>query len=218
MTTPAAILEIPITKQGRPCRLLVERSPMTTYYSEGVFGVVSFFTVDRPPDSTPTRNSGALTPRGGSTAQAGPASGPTCFTASISTPSPPTSLEEMQTRCRDLMARRAAPGSTSGYTPRPRPSRRGDGTLPIRASEPLAREATVPMTTSYKEAFWIVSFETDPQTTSTPTPSAGIRPATSGWIVRARPGSRGRRAVERRLHPDPGGFGPRDAAPLPRPF
>ena len=38
-------------------------------------------------------------------------------------PIPADAVEEMQTRCRDLMARRAAPGSTSGYTPRPRPSR-----------------------------------------------------------------------------------------------
>lgn len=73
------------------------------------------------------------------------------------------------------------------------------------------------MTTSYKEAFGIVSFETDPQTdinASTPTPSAGIRPATMGGLS-GLDRLRGRRAVERRLHPDPGGFGPRDAAALP---
>ena len=45
------------------------------------------------------------------------------------------------------------------------------------------------MTTSYKEAFWIVHSRPTRRQTSTPTPSAGIRPATSGWIVRARPAS-----------------------------
>lgn len=72
------------------------------------------------------------------------------------------------------------------------------------------------MTTSYKEAFGIVSFETDPQT--------DINADAKCWHQRRVGGlsgldrHRGRRAVERRLHPDPGGFGPRDAAPLPRPF
>ena len=86
---PAAILEIPITKQGRPCRLLVERSPMTTYYSEGVFGVVSFETDPHHDINADAKFWSPDTERG-STAPARPASGPTCFTASISTPSPPT--------------------------------------------------------------------------------------------------------------------------------
>ena len=74
------------------------------------------------------------------------------------------------------------------------------------------------MTTSYKEAFWIVSFETAPQTDIN---ADGQVLASGQRRVGGLSGldrHRGRRAVERRLHPDPGGFGPRDAAPLPRPF
>ena len=116
-----------------------------------------FFGVDRlrptrTTTSTPTRNSGALTPRGGSTAPAQPASGPTCFTASISTPSPPT----RSNRCRRVVATSWHEGprpDRQAATRRHRDRRaRGDGTLPIRASEPLAREETVPMTTYCKEA------------------------------------------------------------------
>ena len=129
----------------------------TTYYSEGFFGVVSFETDphhDINADAkfwSPDTESWVDCP--GSTGI-----GADVLYSVDFYPIPADAVEEMQTRCRDLMARRAAPGSTSGYTPRPRPSRRGDGTLPIRASEPLAREETVPMTTYCKEAPGIVSF------------------------------------------------------------
>ncbi len=87
-----------------------------------VFGVVSFET-DRTTTSTPTRNSGALTPRGGSTCPGSTGIGTGVLYRVDLYPIPADAVEEMQTRCRDLMARRAAPASTNGYTPRPRPSR-----------------------------------------------------------------------------------------------
>ena len=71
------------------------------------------------------------------------------------------------------------------------------------------------MTTYYKEAFGIVSFETDPQTDINADAKCW-HPASDEWVDC--PGldrHRGRRAVERRLHPDPGGFVPRDTAALP---
>ena len=72
---------------------------MTTYYSEGVFGVVSFETDPHHDINADAKFWSPDTERG-STAPARPASGPTCFTASISIPSPPTQSK----RCRRIVA------------------------------------------------------------------------------------------------------------------
>ena len=94
---------------------------MTTYYSEGVFGVVSFETDPHHDINADAKFWSPDTERWvdcpGSTGI-----GTDVLYSSISTPSPLTRSK----RCDALSqphGTRAAPGSTSGYTPTPRSSR-----------------------------------------------------------------------------------------------
>jgi hypothetical protein len=95
----------------------------TTYYSEGVFGVVSFETDPHHDINADAQFWSPDTERWVDCPGSTGIGTDVLYSVDFYPPIPADAVEEMQTRCRDLMARRAAPGSTSGYTPRPRPSR-----------------------------------------------------------------------------------------------
>ena len=94
----------------------------TTYYSEGVFGIVSFETDPHHDINADAKFWSPDTERWVDCPSSTGIGTDVLYSVDFY-PIPADAVEEMQTRCRDLMARRAAPGSTSGYTPRPRPSR-----------------------------------------------------------------------------------------------
>ncbi len=95
---------------------------MTTYYSEGVFGVVSFETDPHHDINADAKFWSPDTERWVDCPSSTGIGTDVLYSVDFY-PIPADAVEEMQTHCRDLMARRATPGSTSGYTPRPRSSR-----------------------------------------------------------------------------------------------
>ena len=89
---------------------------MTTYYSEGVFGVVSFETDPHHDINADAKFWSPDTERWVDCPSSTGIGTDVLYSVDFY-PIPADAVEEMQTHCRDLMARRAAPGSTSGYTP-----------------------------------------------------------------------------------------------------